>query len=82
MYDFRNFRTIRAFGRDIYEGKITLEEANEDQSKLVHDINDFVKKKRPQNNNKKQKKELFLKPCINFLRQEKKFSKVLKVKYF
>ena len=29
-YDFRNFRTIKAFGRDIHEGKITLKEADED----------------------------------------------------
>ena len=28
-YDFRKFNTIRTFGEDIYDGKITLEEANE-----------------------------------------------------
>ena len=27
-YSFKNFQTIKAFGRDIYEGKITLEKAN------------------------------------------------------
>ena len=37
-YDFRNFRTVRTFGRDIYEGKISLEEADEDQSDLVNEI--------------------------------------------
>ena len=31
-YDFRKFRTIRMIGRDIYDGKINLEEADEDQS--------------------------------------------------
>ena len=27
-YSFKNFQTIKTFGRDIYEGKITLEKAN------------------------------------------------------
>ena len=26
-YSFKNFQTIKTFGRDIYEGKITIEEA-------------------------------------------------------
>ena len=30
-YSFKNFQTIRTFSRDIYEGKITLKEADEDQ---------------------------------------------------
>ena len=30
-YDFRMFNTIRIFVEDLYEGKITLEEADEDQ---------------------------------------------------
>ena len=28
-YSFKNFQTIKAFGRDIYEGNIALEKANE-----------------------------------------------------
>ena len=43
-YDFRKFNTIRTFGEDIYEGKITLEEADEDQSDLADTINEFNKK--------------------------------------
>ena len=31
-YSFKNFRTIKTFGRDIYNGKITLKEADEDQT--------------------------------------------------
>ena len=30
-YSFENFRTIRTFGRDIYEGKTTLKGAEEYQ---------------------------------------------------
>ena len=40
-YDFRNFKAIRMFGRDVYEGKISLEEADEDQSDLVDEIKNF-----------------------------------------
>ena len=36
--------TTRTFGEDIYEGKITLEEADEDQSDLADTINEFNKK--------------------------------------
>ena len=28
-YSFKNFQIIKTFGRDIYEGKITIKEANE-----------------------------------------------------
>ena len=30
-YSFKNFQTTKTFGWDIYEGKITVEEANEYQ---------------------------------------------------
>ena len=56
-YNFRNFRTIKAFGRDLYEGKITLEEANEDQDNLLRDIRNFNYKTRPQNDKKKKKRK-------------------------
>ena len=52
--------TIRAFGRDIYNSKITLEEADEDQSNLLNSIKDFKNKTRPQNDEKKQEKEIIL----------------------
>ena len=55
-YNFRNFRTIRTFGRDIYEGKITL-----DQENLLTDIKSFESRTRPQNDMKiQEKKILFL----------------------
>ena len=34
-YTFQNFRTISTFGRDIFNGTITLKEANNDQSNLL-----------------------------------------------
>ena len=33
-YSFKNLQTIKTFGRDIYEGKITLEEADKYQTNL------------------------------------------------
>ena len=50
-YNFRNFWTIRTFGRDVCGGKITLEEADENQSNSVNDIKNFRDKTRPQNDN-------------------------------
>ena len=35
-YSFKNFQTIKAFGRDLYEGKITIKEAGEYQNRLIN----------------------------------------------
>ena len=53
MYDFRKFRTIRTFARDIYDGKISLEEADEDKSDLADEIENFKNKTRPKSPEKK-----------------------------
>ena len=34
-YCLKNFQAIKIFGRDIYNGKITLKEADEDQKNLL-----------------------------------------------
>ena len=41
-YSFQNFRTKRTFGRDIYNGEITLKEADEDQASLLNEIMNFI----------------------------------------
>ena len=56
-YNFKNFQTIRTFGKDIYEGKITFEKADEYQSNLVEKINDFIKRTKPKNKEKRIEKE-------------------------
>ena len=61
---------MKTFGRDIYEGEITLEEANIDQDNLLRGIRNFSNKTKPQLDNKIQEKNLFLKTCINFLKEE------------
>ena len=44
-YDFRNFKTIRAFANEIRNNVISLDTANIAQSNLLSYINDFVKTK-------------------------------------
>ena len=52
-YDFRVFNTIRTFGEDIYNGKITLEQADKDQSDLADEINKFISETKLKNYDKK-----------------------------
>ena len=56
-YSFQNFRTIKTFGRDIYNGEITLKKADEDQASLLNEIMNFRHKTKPQDQEKKQEKK-------------------------
>ena len=62
-YSFKNFQTIKAFGRDIYKGKIIIEEANEYQTDLFAEIMIFKKHTKRRSQEKNKKKKLFLKIC-------------------
>ena len=57
-FDFRMFKAIRSFGNDIYSSKITINEADQEQSDLVEYIFNFNNKTRLKNKDgkKKQKK--------------------------
>ena len=79
---FENFPIINTFGRDIYNGIVTLKEANEDQSDSLIEILNFEKQIKRQNPEKKQKKKVFLKTYMHFLMVEKEFLMLLKAKYF
>ena len=46
-YNFKNFQTTKTFGRDIYEGKITIKEADEYQKDLLVKIISFLKHTKP-----------------------------------
>ena len=65
-HNFRNFRTVKTFGRNIYEGNITLDEANTDQDNLLRDIRNFNSRTRPQNDMKIQEKKIVLKSLYKF----------------
>ena len=56
-YSFQNFRIIRAFVRDIYNGEITLKEADEDQASLLNEIMNFRDKTKPKDEEKKKRKK-------------------------
>ena len=73
---------MKTFGRDTYNGKITLKEAGEDQSNLLVEIMNFENKTKPQDPKKKQEKKMLLKTCMHFLMVEKEFLMLLKAKYF
>ena len=81
-YDFRNFQAIRIFGKDIYEGQITFEEGDEDQSDLLNEIKNFNDKIRPKNNIKKQEKEIVLKNLYDFFDGREKALNDFKNKIF
>ena len=65
-YDFRKFNTIRTFGEDIYDGKITLEEADKNQSDLIDEIENFNDRTRRKSYKKKKEKEDTLNNLSNF----------------
>ena len=58
LFDFRIFKTIRSFGHDIYSNKITINEADQEQSDLVEYIWNFNNKARPKN--KDDKKNIYI----------------------
>ena len=55
-YDFRNFKTLRAYGNDIRNNVISLTAANLDQANLMARFYDFVKKTKPQDSEQKKLK--------------------------
>ena len=59
-YSLKNFQTIQTFRRDIYEGKVAIEEANENQKGLSVEIMIFKKNTKPRSQEKRQEKEILL----------------------
>ena len=55
-YDFRNFKTIRAFGNEIRNNVISLDTANNEQANLLSLIYDFTKKTKPRDPEQKNNK--------------------------
>ena len=55
-YDFRNFKTIRAYGNDIRNNVIGLAAANLEQANLFARFYNFVKKTKPQDPEQKKLK--------------------------
>ena len=55
-YSFKNFQTIKTLAWDIYEGKITIKEADEYQTNLSTEILNFRKNTKPRIQEKKTRK--------------------------
>ena len=65
-YSFKNFKTTKTFGRDTYEGEITIEEADKYQTDLLVEIMNFRKNTKPRSQEKKQEKEIVLENLYRF----------------
>ena len=74
IYSFKNFQTVKTFGRDIHEGKITIEEANEYQTNSLGEIMNLRKKK--------QEKEVVLENIYNFFEVREKVFDAFESKIF
>ena len=59
-YDFLQYDTIRYFGDSIYNGKISIDETETDQSSLLNDLTDFYDRSRPKRAEAKNKKKTYL----------------------
>ena len=59
IYNFQKFELIRSFAKNICEGKITLENADNEQASLLLEIDDFKKETKSKHffNNKKQRRD-------------------------
>ena len=74
-YSFKNFRAINTLSREIYNGTITLKEADKDQSSLLVEIINFKRNIKPWNQEKKNilEKKIFLRTCMHSFMVEKEF---------
>ena len=55
-YDFQNFKTIRSFGRKIYNNYLLLDDALEKQIRLKDDIDTFKESAKQKESVKKEKR--------------------------
>ena len=51
---------MRYFGDSIYNGKISIDETETDQSSLLNDLTDFYDRSRPKRADAKNKKKTYL----------------------
>ena len=56
-FNFKTFKTIRSLGKNMYCGKITMDEADEEQADLMEYILNFNNKGRPKSRDYKKTKK-------------------------
>ena len=81
-YDFRNFKTIRAFGNEIRNNIISLDTANLEQANLLTYISDFMGKTKPRNPEKRKLRSDVLDRVTSLVTEEKWYLLHLKAEYF
>ena len=81
-FSFENLQTKNTFGGDIYEGKITIKAANENQKDLLVEIMSFRKNTKPMSQVKKREKEIDLKNVYNFFEGREKVVNTFESKIF
>ena len=59
-FDFRTFKTIRSLGDDIYDKRVNIDEADQEQSDLVDCFFDFNSKTKPKSQKTRKEKRKFL----------------------
>ena len=81
-FAFRIFKTIRSFGDDIYSGKITINEANQEQDDLVEYILILIIKPDQKVRMIKKIKKMFLILQKTFMKEENQLPMILQADYF
>ena len=69
-FNFNAFKTIRYLDENIYSGKITINETDQEQADLLEHISNFNNKTRPKNKDGKKIKKTLLMPQKIFIRVE------------
>ena len=77
VYDFQKSKTVRSFGREVYNDNLALDDAFDEQVTLKDKIDKFKEFMKPQINENRQL--TFLKTQIDILREDKKFLMSMKV---
>ena len=73
---------LKTFGGNIYEGKITIKEANEYQADLLAETMNFRKHTKPRSQEKKQEKEIAFENLYNFFEGREKVLDAFESKIF
>ena len=82
IFNFQNFQTLSTFGGDIYNGKITIAEADEDQSYFSVEILNFKEKAKLESPEKKQQKEDALENFYNLFKRRERLLNAFESKTF
>ena len=67
-FDFQQFETLKSFGDSIYNGKISIDEADIEQTNLLENIVNFSNKSRPRSKKVRIKNKILLIVYLLFMK--------------